>query len=72
MIADGRMRKEELKNEYERLYERMNILGDNWINSANLFFQGSSSKVTHYHSLLFEVIYPYLTQIGKEQYLKSL
>jgi hypothetical protein len=72
MIAEDLMRKEELKNEYERLYERMNILGDNWINSANLFFQERSSKVAHYHSLLFEVIFPYLTQKGKEQYLKSL
>lgn len=72
MIEDGLMRKEELKDEYERLYERMNILGDNWINTANLFFKENSSKVAHYHSLLFEVIFPYLTQIGKEQYLKSL
>ncbi|WP_258102084.1 TetR/AcrR family transcriptional regulator [Marinoscillum pacificum] len=70
MISGGLMREEELVGEYERLHERMNILGDNWISAAD-FFQGESlSKVAHYHALLFEIIYPYLTPKGKEQYLE--
>lgn len=68
MIEGGLLRPEELKNEYERLYERMNILGDNWINAAALLRDNSKSIVDYYHSLLFEVIYPYLTERGKEEF----
>lgn len=69
MIAEGLMRHEELEGEYDRLYERMNILGDNWINAADFFGSDDTSKIAYYHALLFEVIYPYLTEKGKEQYL---
>ncbi len=72
LIGEGLMREEELKGEYDRLYERMNILGDNWINASDFFRQDSASKVSDYHNLLFEVIYPYLTKKGKEQYLELL
>lgn len=68
MIEGGLLRPEELNNEYERLYERMNILGDNWINAAALLRDNSRSIVDYYHSLLFEVIYPYLTERGKEEF----
>lgn len=67
---EGLMRAEELEGEFERLHERMNILGDNWINAADFFQKEGVSKVSHYHALLFELIYPYLTQKGKEQYLE--
>lgn len=68
MEHQGLLRKEELEGEYERLYTRMNILGDNWIN-ASLFFDGENpSMITYYHTLLFEVIYPYLTLEGKARY----
>jgi AcrR family transcriptional regulator len=70
MIKEGLMREEELEGEYDRLYERMNILGDNWINAADFFSTDGASKVAHYHALLFEVIYPYLTEKGKAAYLK--
>ncbi|MDC6367517.1 MULTISPECIES: TetR/AcrR family transcriptional regulator [Flavobacteriaceae] len=68
MSAQGLIRSEELKGEYDRLYERMNILGDNWLNAAGLFQSGNKSVVTYYHALLFEVIYPYLTPKGKDEY----
>src|SRR5690606_22782625 len=45
MIAEGLIREEELKGEYERLYERMHILGDNWINVLDFFSKDSSSRV---------------------------
>lgn len=68
MQKEGILREEELEGEYARLHERMNILGDNWIN-ASLFFKGKNRHVIHhYHRLLFEVIYPYLTPKGKELY----
>ena len=70
LIKEGLMRDEELEGELERLHERMNILGDNWINAADFFRKNSESKIAHYHALLFEVIYPYLTKKGKKQYLE--
>lgn len=67
---DGLMRSEDFAGEYSRLYERMNILGDNWINAAELLNAEINNPVTYYHSLMFEVIYPYLTQSGKKHFLK--
>ena len=64
----GLIRNEEFSGEYRRLYERMNILGDNWINAADLFKDKNHPPVEYYHGLLFEVIYPYLTIDGKEQF----
>lgn len=69
LVKEGLMRPEELDGEFDRLHERMNILGDNWINAADFFSTDDKTKVAHYHSLLFEVIYPYLTKKGKEEYL---
>lgn len=72
LIKEDLMREEELEGEFVRLYERMNILGDNWINAADFFGKDNSSKVAQYHALLFEVIYPYLTEKGKEQYREMI
>lgn len=68
MIDKKVIRKEEFLNEYDRLYERMNILGDNWINTFELFKLNQADPVHYYQSLLFETIYPYLTDSGKKQY----
>lgn len=68
MIEQGLLRDEEFEEEYTRLYHRMNILGDNWINTAELFFSDNTGSVEYYHQLLFEVIYPYLTEKGKKEY----
>ncbi len=69
LIRQGLIREEEMTGEYSRLYERMNILGDNWINAASLFRKHDSSVIKHFHHLLFEMIYPYLTEVGKKEYL---
>ncbi len=68
MISEGLLRSEDFEGEYERLYERMNILGDNWINAAIFFAPKGQSMVEYYHKLLFEVIYPYLTKKGKKEF----
>lgn len=70
MIEEDLIRAAEFEAEYDHLYERMNILGDNWINAAELFQQESQSIISHYHKLLFEVIYPYLTEKGKGEFLE--
>jgi AcrR family transcriptional regulator len=64
----GLMRPPAFAGEYERLYERMNILGDNWINAMELLRGQLPDPVTHYASLLFESLFPYLTQKGQQAF----
>ncbi|WP_421754159.1 TetR/AcrR family transcriptional regulator [Croceimicrobium sp.] len=71
MTQQGLMRPEEFEGEYLGLYERMNILGDNWINASILFKGKDQAVVKHYHRLLFEMVYPYLTEEGKKVYIKQ-
>lgn len=66
LIESEILRPQEFQNEYQRLYERMNILGDSWINVKLTF--NPNKDVKHYCDLLFEIIYPYLTKKGKEAY----
>ena len=68
MIQEGMLRPEEFTNEYERLYERMMIVGDNWVNASELFMEFIKEPIGYYQDLLFEMIYPYLTEKGKEGY----
>lgn len=69
MISQEILRKEEFSKEYERLYERMSILGDNWINVSELLPVNAEDPAAYYQDLLFEMIYPYLTAKGKEEYV---
>jgi len=68
MIQESVLRPEEFINEYDRLYERMMIVGDNWINTSELFSLEIKEPVAYYRDLLFEMIYPYLTEKGKKEY----
>ncbi|MEQ8303906.1 MAG: TetR/AcrR family transcriptional regulator [Cyclobacteriaceae bacterium] len=68
MLEHKILRQEEFANEYARLYERLNILGDNWINAFELFKIDQDDPIRYYHNLLFETIYPYLTDTGKNQF----
>lgn len=72
MLEQGLLRKEEMEGEYVRLYTRMNILGDNWINASLLHVDEKISVVDYYHQILFEVLYPYLTKKGKDLYFQAL
>jgi AcrR family transcriptional regulator len=69
MIQKQVLRQEEFLNEYDRLYERMNILGDNWINAFELFKTNQDDPIKYYQNLLFEMIYPYLKDEGKKQFM---
>jgi len=69
-VSQGWMRPPEFRDEYKRLYERMNILGDNWINAQELFMGEIGSPVDYFAQLLFESIYPYLTSTGKAEFGK--
>jgi len=69
LVANELMRPEEFEGEYQNLYARMNILGDNWINAQELLQGNLESPVDYYALLLFEVFYPYFTPKGKEAFL---
>lgn len=68
MINEQILRPEAFLNEYVRLYERMMIIGDNWINTSELFSPETEDPILYYRDLLFEMIYPYLTEKGKTEY----
>ncbi len=66
LIKSDLLRPAAFENEYLRLYQRMNIVGDSWINIYSTFDQGNT--VSYYCNLLFEMIYPYLTDKGRKDY----
>lgn len=68
LVAAGIMRGEEFEHEFDRLFLRMNILGDNWINAQELLKGNVPNPVDYYNDLLFEIIYPYLTFKGKQEF----
>ena len=68
LIQQKTVRPEELPQEYKRVYERMRILGDNWINEYEIVNKEIANPVAYYQALLFELIYPYLTQQGKKEF----
>ncbi|WP_375580629.1 TetR/AcrR family transcriptional regulator [Marivirga tractuosa] len=70
LIEANILRPAELEQEYDRLYQRMNIIGDSWINIYATFDKNNS--VEYYGDLLFEMIYPYLTDKGKRAYQNIL
>ncbi|MCC5918497.1 MAG: TetR family transcriptional regulator [Cryomorphaceae bacterium] len=67
-VRRGIFRKEAFEGEYMRLHERMTIIGNNWLNSGVLFDQSDEVFISYHHKLLFEMIFPYLTELGRSQY----
>jgi len=69
LIEQKILRHAELKNEYENLYERIQILGNFWITSAVM--QGdklSKATVDRNFEMIVQIIYPYLTTTGKKEW----
>lgn len=64
----GILRKEAFPEEYLRFYRRMQILGDNWINTLETLDPATKPSIDHYAALLFESIFPYLTEAGRAEY----
>ena len=62
----GLMKKEAIEGQYERLFHRMNILSDNWINAYEIQVDKLEDPIKHYRRILFEQIYYYLTEEGQE------
>ncbi len=66
--AEKLIREEAFQDEYYRLYERMVIVGDNWVNGEGISKLNGNDFVLYSHSLLFELIFPYLTAKGRKEY----
>ncbi len=67
------LQKEELPNDYLFLYKRIQILGDFWISSAETTSSKLSKKmIQDYSTLINRSIYPYLTEVGKKEFLKLI
>lgn len=71
LIENNIMQKEVLPNDYTFLYKRIQILGDFWISSAETTSKKLTKKMVQDYSMLInQCIYPYLTEMGKKEYLK--
>jgi AcrR family transcriptional regulator len=69
LIEQKILRPAELENEYEHLYERIQILGNFWITSA--LMQGNkltNATVERNFEMVVQIIYPYLTSKGKKEW----
>jgi AcrR family transcriptional regulator len=56
---------------YERLIQRMLILGDYWLPHAEVHHDGSEEeKIVHYQFLLLSMLEPYFTEKGMQDYDK--
>ena len=71
LIVQKILRPAELENEYENLYERIQILGNFWITSAVM--QGdklTKETIDRNFEMIVQVIYPYLTAKGQKAWLQ--
>lgn len=69
LIEQKILRPAELENEYEHLYERIQILGNFWITSA--LMQGNkmtNATVERNFEMVVQIMYPYLTNKGKREW----
>ncbi len=72
LVSEGLLQPASFELEYERLYERMNIIGDYWINAFYIDQFKKKHDKEYFIKLLFEIIYPYLTKKGQSDYKKAL
>lgn len=70
LIQIGIMRVAEYEREYEQLYLRMQIVGDNWINTQVVLYPTLEYPIDYFNKVLISMLYPYLTAKGKEEFLK--
>jgi AcrR family transcriptional regulator len=62
MISEGYMRPEMYPGHYEKVIDQMFIVGDFWMASAEILYEGKEKdKVAHYADIIDQVLFPYLT-----------
>lgn len=70
---DGLMRAEEIPNEYQNLIQRMMILGNFWLASAEISREKMTKKqIEKYLEITTQAIFPYLTKKGKQYFLEII
>lgn len=69
LISNGLMKEEWIPNLYKHLITNILILGDNWINHAEIHFDKKGEQVIHYYLDAFLAgISPYFTEKGLQEY----
>lgn len=63
MVTNGFLKPEFYPGHYEKVIEQLFIVGDFWIASAEILFEGKEKdKVDHYVGIIDQVLFPYLTE----------
>jgi len=73
LVAEGTIHPEELPKQHTFLYQRLQILSDFWMSSAEILNKPlDSTTFDKYFAILSQEIYPYLTEKGQVIYRKLL
>lgn len=71
LAAQGLLQPEPVPGQFDRLIDQMSLIGDFWISSAEILYQGDpADELAHYQQLLTSLIVPYLTPKGREEWQK--
>lgn len=63
MTARGYLKPEVYPGHYEKVIEQLFIVGDFWMASAEILYEGKEKdKVAHYADVIDQVLFPYLTE----------
>lgn len=69
LIGNGLFREAILKNEYQHLFKRIEVVSNFWFSSILIQAQVlSEESIEKYAILISQSIYPYLTETGQKQY----
>jgi AcrR family transcriptional regulator len=62
MILNGYLKPEIFPGQYDMVIEQMFIVGDFWMASSEILFEGKEKdRITHYAAIIDQVLFPYLT-----------
>ena len=63
MLKEGYLKAERYPGHYEKVIEQLFIIGDFWIASAEILFEGKEAdKIDHYSDIINQVMLPYFTE----------
>lgn len=72
LIQHSIFREERLKNEYQGLYKRLEVISNFWFSSELIRVDSISEKcLADYRLMIAQTMYPYLTVGGREMYAKE-
>lgn len=69
LVAKGLFREEKLRNEYQSLFKRIEVISNFWFSSILIEADTFSKEIVNEYTLLIsQSIYPYLTEESEKQY----